>query len=575
MTRKRRNGEVNAPAGTRPSTDAPAGKRPFNTRPSKKPVPTTTSNGHKPQEGFAAPEDALSSDNVVNASVDTAPSPRFEELLGRVAAVLVDTITNDFHFEHMTPIQSATIGMSLQGSDVLAQARTGTGKTLAFLVPSVHKMFRQPLKSGNAPQISLLVVSPTRELALQIATEANNLLRRVSAIKVATAFGGTDKAKEAKKLFGCNILVATPGRLLDHLSDDEMRYQLSAVQTLVLDEADRMLDMGFLPDVKKIISHLPPKDKVPRQSMLFSATIPKEIHGVAGLLLNSGYETVSTIPKGEANTHERVNQYLVTVPEMKDLAPATVALIKSELATTPTFFKAILFAPTAQQVNFHGHILTQASGIPNVSLLHSRMSQSKRLKVAAEFKDAKTAICVATDVIARGMDFPNVTHVIQCGLPMGRDPYIHRLGRTARAEADGRGVLVLADAEKGFLRQLKDIKLQEYPTPLVYSMSDIQPALNTFDGKQQVYQAYLGYYKTFTKVMGWSTADLVAEANKFALQGLGCPEVPALEKKTIGKMGLKGVKGLVIMPNAPRQNEPRRRGGGEGRRPANAVNGAA
>lgn len=198
--------------------------------------------------------------------------PRFESLRDRIDATIVDTITQDMKFDHMTPVQAATIDRLLHGVDVLAQAKTGTGKTVAFLVPSIERILRQ---GGANSNIGLLVISPTRELALQIATEAKKLLQRYPRFSVCTAIGGVDKNKEARAIYnGCQILVATPGRLLDHLQDEEMQFRLSHLTSLVLDEADRMLDMGFLPDIKKILYALPPKDKVARQSMLFSATIP-------------------------------------------------------------------------------------------------------------------------------------------------------------------------------------------------------------------------------------------------------------------------------------------------------------
>jgi ATP-dependent RNA helicase MSS116 len=193
------------------------------------------------------------------------------------------------------------------------------------------------------------------------------------------------------------------------------------------------------------------------------------------------------------------------------------------------------------------------------------MTQTKRTRTTDEFRKATAAICVATDVIARGMDFPGVSHVFQVGLPMDREAYIHRLGRTARADAGGRGILILAEQERNFLYQLRGIVVKPYPTALTYSIEDIEPALVALENKGKIYQAWLGYYKTFMKTMGWSVTDLVREANAFALQGLECPEVPGLERKTIGKMGLKGVPGLVVQPNAPGSSNVVR-GGGEGRR---------
>ncbi|KAJ9614104.1 hypothetical protein H2200_002240 [Cladophialophora chaetospira] len=487
-------------------------------------------------------------------------TPRFADLRGKnlLNSTIIDTLTHDLQFDHMMPVQSATLEYLLQGKDCLAQAKTGTGKTLAFLLPAVETIL-----NNDRRRLSALVLCPTRELALQIANEAEKLVQRLPQCKIATSIGGTNKVKEGKRILnGCDILVATPGRLLDHLGEEEVQHMLGSLQTLVLDEADRMLDMGFLPDIKKILNFLP--KQLPRQSMLFSATIDDQVQKVAHLFLNKEHEFISTIPEGEAGTHERVEQYLVLTSSMSDLAPAVVSVVEAEVAKSDTF-KAIVFAPTAAQADFYGHVLGSIGTLPTVSVLHSRMAQGKRTRTTEDFRKATDAICVATDVIARGMDFPNVSHVFQVGLPADRETYIHRLGRTARAGAEGQGIIILSELEKGFLHQLKGIKVQEYPSPLKYSIEDIEPALAEMDNKAKVYQAWLGYYKTFMKQLRLSTADLVGEANRFALEGLDCPEVPALEKTTIGKMGLKGVPGLRVVPNAPGSNDPHRRGGGEGR----------
>jgi ATP-dependent RNA helicase MSS116, mitochondrial len=491
-------------------------------------------------------------------------TPRFADLTAQniLHPTLLQTITEDLKFDHMMPVQAATLHDLLQNKiDCLAQAKTGTGKTIAFLLPAIQTMINSPHRKG----ISLLILSPTRELAMQIAKEANGLLQRLPQYRVEFCIGGTNKYTESEAILkGCDILVATPGRLLDHLSETEMQDQLGSLQTLVLDEADRMLDMGFLPDIKKIIGHLPRKDLVPRQSMLFSATVAGQIQDVAHLILTQGYKFISTIPPGEANTHERVPQYLVTVPAMIDVAPAMIATIKAELAHSASF-KAIVFAPTAALADFYAHILSMTSTLPPVSVLHSRITQSKRTRVTQEFRDAREAICVATDVIARGMDFPNVTHVIQVGIPIDKESYIHRLGRTARADADGRGIFIVTAPERFFLYQLKEIDLQQYPD-LSYSHADIEPTLPSLQNKEKIYQAWMGYYKNHLKGMKWTNDELVKQANTFALKGLDCPEIPGLQKSTIGKMGLKGVPGLVVLPNEPGSNDPRRRGGGEGRR---------
>ena len=260
-------------------------------------------------------------------------------------------------------------------------------------------------------------------------------------------------------------------------------------------------------------------------------------------------------------------QFLVTVPTMVDVAPAMIAAIKAELASAkPGPFKAIVFAPTAALADFYGHLLERTPGLVRTSVLHSRLSQSKRTNTTQAFREAQDGICAATDVIARGMDFPGVTHVFQVGVPSEKEAYIHRLGRTARADAEGRGIMILTQQEKFFLYQVKEIDFQEFTVPLVYSHSDIEGALTKLEGKAKIYQAWMGYYKNHLKALRWSPADLVKEANLFALKGLDAGEVPGLQKKTIGKMGLKGVPGLVILPNEAGSNDPGRRGGGEGRR---------
>jgi ATP-dependent RNA helicase MSS116 len=515
----------------------------------KKPGPSPYSTVSTPPLSTPVPED----------------TPRFADLGSQniIHPTLLQTITQDLKFDHMMPVQAATLYELLQNKiDCLAQARTGTGKTISFLLPAIQNMIDS--RRSESSGISMLVLSPTRELAMQIAKEADALLQRFPQYRVQFAIGGTNKNTEERAILsGCEILIATPGRLLDHMSDERIRYEFRALQTLVLDEADRMLDMGFLPDIKRIIGHLPDKAQVPRQSMLFSATIAGQIQNVAYLILKQGYKFISTIPAGEANTHEHVPQFLVTAPTMSDVAPAMVAAVKAEHAAVSAGpFKAIIFAQTAAQADFYGHILDAVKGLPEVLVLHARLSQSKRTNTTKKFRESSSAICVATDVIARGMDFPGVTHVFQVGVPSEKEAYVHRLGRTARANAEGRGILILTEQEKFFLYQLKGINVQDFPHQLQYSQSDIEACLYNLDNKGKIYQAWIGYYKSHVKALRWSTAELVQQANTFALQGLGCAEVPGLQKTIIGKMGLKGVPGLKVLPNEAGSNDPRRRGGG-------------
>jgi ATP-dependent RNA helicase MSS116 len=475
-----------------------------------------------------------------------------------ISPILMRTILDKLKFDKMTPVQAATLDDLLQRQDCLVQAKTGTGKTLAFLIPAIEAMQRQPVRG-----ISLLVITPTRELAQQIAKEASALLQDLPRYRIGIAIGGTNKDKEQRVIRGgCDILIATPGRLIDHLDEEDVVDRFQQLQTLVLDEADRLLDMGFMPSLQQIVRALPDKQKTGRQGMLFSATIADHVQKVAGLVLSPGYKFISTIPEGESNTHERVPQMLVTVPQFSDVAPALIAALHHEC--TDDTFKAIVFAPTAAMADWYGAIVARFKSLPEVSVLHSRISQSKRTNITNAFRGCKSGILVATDVIARGIDFPDVSDVFQVGIPASREDYIHRLGRTARAGKEGRGILIIAEAEKFFPRYtLKDIAFQPMPVDATQYRREVDQQAQSIGGFEKPYQAWLGYYKGSMRGMQWDSAELVRQANTFAIEALCAPEVPALQRKVIGKMGLKGVPGLNIRPN---DSVPAgARGGGEGR----------
>ncbi|KAI0161989.1 DEAD-domain-containing protein [Xylariaceae sp. FL1272] len=485
---------------------------------------------------------------------------------GIIHTTLLKTITEDFKFHHMTPVQAATLQPLLADhADVLAQAKTGTGKTIAFLLPAIqHLMHRKPCMPAKS--ISLLVISPTRELAMQIAQEAEALLQRLSEFKVCIAIGGTNKNTEGRRIRkGCDILIATPGRLLDHLEDEdgEIAEMLQSLNTLVLDEADRLLDMGFIDSLRKIIRYLPDKKTSKRQGMLFSATVPERVREVAHLALSDGYRFINTIPKGEIGTHQRVPQQLVVVPDFSDLAAATLGSIRQEISLEGIdTFKAIVFAPTAGLADFYAEILEKSSGFPQIYALHARMSQSKRTKTTDEYRQAQNGILVATDVVARGMDFPAVTNVFQVGVPSDKESFIHRLGRTGRAGAEGRGTFIITEYDTYFSKwTLKEVSFDE-ASPDLSAHDDVLKIATELDNHARIYQSWLGFYASRIKPMKWDKPRLVQEANRFALEGLGAPEVPSLAKSTVGKMGLKGVKGLVVVPDPPREKHGQQKGRG-------------
>lgn len=498
------------------------------------------------------PSPSMAGTNAADSSADS-----FNELTRfNINRTLLNTVLLDMNLLTMTPVQAETLPYTLTGSDILAQARTGTGKTMAFLLPAIQKLVTDTTRLSlprSARPISLLVISPTRELAIQIGDEAKRLLKNFpSHNRVHTAVGGTNaKTGLPQILRGCDILVATPGRLLDYLGqpDGALRHNLQGLQTLVLDEADRLMDMGFLPEIRKIVSFLPEQASTGRTGMLFSATINDRVHQFAGLVLSGQYKFVSTIPAGEAQTHDHVPQRLIAVPTFADLAPAVVGALRHENAAVGrNNFKTIVFAPTAAQVDFYAEVFARFNDLPQVVSLHSRLSQGKRTSTTQQFRTANSGILVATDVVARGLDFPGITNVFQVGLPSEKEAYIHRLGRTARAGAEGRGTLVLAASEPLFARKtLSMIKFVD-TTPDLTAQAEVQRIVKTVDPEKQAktYRAWIGYYKSHIKLLGWTPAELVRQANAYVRDGLGATDIPMVEARFVGKTGLKGVPGLNI-----------------------------
>ncbi|KAI4242618.1 MAG: hypothetical protein L6R42_010961, partial [Xanthoria sp. 1 TBL-2021] len=422
----------------------------------------------------------------------------------------------------------------------LVQAKTGTGKTIAFLLPAIQNTLRSRPAKGL---VSILVLSPTRELALQIAAEANLLVSKINPpLEVHTAFGGTAKAAILAKFKRGDpkILIATPGRLNDYLGEEDVISKFKSIRTVVLDEADRMLDQGFLPDILRILKALPSKQSANWQGMCFSATIPPQMKQVFSHVLKPNHAKISTIDASEPPTLDKVPQFSLVVPNVKDTFTALYSLLQEEIQSTEGDPKIIVFGTTAKIVALFAEIFQQKLGL-EVFELHSRLSQSARTRTTDVFKTAKKGIMFASDVIGRGMDFPNVSLVVQVGLPSDADAYTHRVGRTARAGKDGRAVILLTDVESFYLRINPQFPIKAHPASAKIKASlnlpsPITAALQSADpvSKDKAYSAYLGFMKTSMNKMKLNAAGLVQMANQFALEGMYCNEVPRLEKKTVG-----------------------------------------
>jgi len=345
-----------------------------------------------------------------------------------------------------TPIQAKAIPSVMLGRDLLGIAQTGTGKTAAFALPILHRL---ALDKKPAPRkgARCVVLAPTRELASQIA-ESFRTYGSGLGMTVAVVFGGAKYGPQIKALTaGVDVLVATPGRLIDHMG--ERTADLSSTEILVLDEADQMLDLGFLQPIRRIVSSMSKK----RQNLFFSATMPTEIGKLAGELLVNPVK-VEVAPS--STTVERVDQQLLFIE-----APRKRALLV-ELFEDPKMSRALVFTRTKRGADRVAKYLEAAQ--IGAAAIHGDKSQSQRERALASFKAGKVRALIATDIAARGIDVDAVSHVIQYELPQVPESYVHRIGRTARAGAGGVAISFCADDERGLLRDIQKVTRQTIPT---------------------------------------------------------------------------------------------------------------
>jgi ATP-dependent RNA helicase RhlE len=345
-------------------------------------------------------------------------------------------------FETPTTIQLQAIPPALEGRDLIATAMTGSGKTAAFLLPILHRMISQPRRRTRA-----LILVPTRELAAQVVEELRGLTGSTG-IRGAAIFGGVNpRPQERAFRDGVDVLVATPGRLLDHLSRDYAR--LDSVETVVLDEADRMLDMGFLPEVRKILRYLP---KGPRQTLLFSATMPDAITRLGQEILRSPIRVRSQ--KKEAPPTS-ISQTLVPVSQQGK------ADLLTELLRTGEIGQAIVFCRTKHRAKRLSRSLAR-SGLDSTEI-HGNRSQRQRTDALAGFRSGKYSVLVATDIVARGIDIDALPFVVNFDVPAHPEDYIHRIGRTARGDATGEAFTLVAPEEEASVRAIERVLGRSIP----------------------------------------------------------------------------------------------------------------
>jgi len=348
-----------------------------------------------------------------------------------------------------TPIQAQAIPTVLTGRDLLGIAQTGTGKTAAFMLPSLDRL-ATPRVHPIAKRVRMLVLAPTRELASQIAESARTYARNIN-LTTGVIFGGTAPMKSVREVArGLDVLVATPGRLLDLV--DQRAVDLSRLEILVLDEADQMLDLGFIHALKRIVQLVPRT----RQTLFFSATMPKAIKQLADAYLTNPAE-VSVTPA--ATTVDRIDQSVTHVNQAEKSALLTLFLQKNGSERT------LVFSRTKHGAD---KIVRQlgASGIA-AAAIHGNKSQPQRERAIAAFKSGQAPVLIATDIAARGIDIPGVAHVVNFDLPDVPEQYVHRIGRTARAGADGAAIAFCSPDERINLRDIERLTRQTLPvTPL-------------------------------------------------------------------------------------------------------------
>lgn len=546
------------------------------------------------------------------------PLTKFQDLQdqGVIHRNIVRNMTEGMGLETMTEVQSKTINSAIKGTDIIAQAKTGTGKTVAFLLPLLQNILNVDPDLANsvrgrrgprstADDIRALIVSPTRELAEQIAEEAKKLVAGTGVI-VQTAVGGTQKSAGLRAIQreGCHILVGTPGRLKDILSDPYSRVEAPDLSALVFDEADRLLDQGFWPEIQEIMRLLPSPAEKERQTLMFSATVPKEVISLVRGTLKPGFQYVKCVRDDEEPTHTRVPQMLVSTKGMENNFPAMTELCLREINkhnndpqnTRP--FKAIVYFGSTAEVTLAASSLSKLQAPESdtntdsfggrehpfgrrtrILEIHSKLTQGQRTKAAENFRRCDSGILLSSDVTARGMDFPNVTHVIQMGLPSSVEQYIHRIGRTARAGKEGEGWLILNKLEDqearnrfgGKIPLKRDESLETAALDLTQEaqvspaagkiLNMCQAALRRIEPLEKIkaYKALIGVYQWYGR-----KGALIDALNDLTRVGWSMRSPPGISPMLAQRLGLSRVPGVVIGSNPEEAMERASGSGGRG-----------
>jgi ATP-dependent RNA helicase MSS116 len=458
-----------------------------------------------------------------------------------------------FGYSVMSEVQAATLPLSLEGHDVFAKAKTGSGKTLSFLLPIVDRLAREPLVAVGG-EIRALVLSPSRELADQSRREAAKLMTNMGGgIGVQLVIGGEDMKKQKAALAKrpCDILLATPGRLQDLIKTfDGFAERLRGVQIFVLDECDRLLDGGFRKDIEFIRRFLPSRGV---QTLLFTATVPAGVKAVAESVMRASAKHVDVsgddVPGAQAS-HSRICQEYLQVPAGKMVA-ALFRVLRHKMKERADYRVIVFFINIGITKFMAG--LFRAAGMP-VLEMHSDLSQAQRTRAAASFASRAGQVMFASDVIARGIDFPDVTLVVQFG-STDVSQYEHRVGRTGRAGKSGEALLIVSDLEKEMVRALGSMPMHAAkvssgithgltaasaftrPAELKAAMDSVMADAELRKTARSAYRALLGSYSAKRGLLKLKKDGILELAGDILLSA-GLDEVPEVSPETMKKMGL-------------------------------------
>jgi len=520
-----------------------------------------------------------SDDAASTATKEEPPTATMLVADSGVSAPLVAALTAA-GISSLTPVQTASLPHLLAGRDILAKAKTGTGKTMAFLLPTVQNLINsraaalaagggQTLPNGADP-VRAIVLSSARELASQILVQAELLTKNLDWFRIDSVLGGSSIIPQRERLdpvyagsgvglkknepYGgvVDLLVATPGRFIEHLEHTEMtnfHLRVAGVEVLILDEVDCLLDGGFELNIRTIVAAIP----AARQTLAFSATVPKKLLGTLGVALKADHVVVDCVGEAVVDTHAKVKQ-TVTVHPLELSLTALLDCLQTEMKAHPDDYKVLAFLPTARQTQFSAAVMTEM-GL-DVLEIHSRRSAGERVAASDTFRLNSKQIMLSSDVSARGVDYPDVTAVVQVGSPASKEVYIQRLGRTGRAGKAGSGTLLLCDYEKSFYKeQLKGLPIELLPFDVqadspeaVAKAAEVQAAAGRVsdDLATQTYRAWLMAMVGQRKALRWSKQDMVNHANLFAAKCLGRATTPTLQPDLVLQMGLAGLEGIVV-----------------------------